>query len=443
MKTLFFFLTGFLSLAIQAQNLTLRFENSLKDYEVKIDGRSYFSNDLSSDTRTNKAKLVTINDLTTGTHRIDVYTVNGNNTNNAGASIYSNTFQLRDGYDLVIAIKRNEQVAFTERRSSTTTQVAGKNPMSETEFDKLKKSISAKWSQSARFASAKAAINTQGNYFTTEQAGQLVSLLTAESKKVELAKLAYPKVTDPNNFSEINSLFNSQAARDDMEKYIGSTTGNAGNPVTTGAAMPNSQFNSLMRTVRNQYQQAGKVAVLTDAFSDNEQYFSTAQLRQLISLVTAENDRLALAKLSYARVSDPDNFSSLSNLLVKQSSRDELNSFVKYGVSPAATETYANRVPLTDAEFRKLHQKAALHFRQSSVVADVRAAFSNTTNYYTIDQVRSLLGLVSAESDRLSLAKLAYHRAAEPQAFTQLFDLFSTEASKVALSNYISSVVIK
>ena len=442
MKTLFFLITGFLSLAIQAQNLTLRFENSLKNYEVKIDGRSYFSNDLSSDTRTNRAKLVTINDLTTGTHRIDVYTVN-ENTANAGTSIYSNSFQLRDGYDLVIAIKRNEQVAFTERRSSNTAQVQGKNPMSEVEFDKLKKSISAKWSQSARFTAAKTAINTQANYFTTEQAGQLVSLLTAEAKKVELAKLVYPKVTDPNNFSEINSLFNSQASRDEMDKYIGTAITTDSDPVNTRSAMTTSQFNSLMRTVRNQYQQAGKVAVLTDAFNNNDQYFSTTQLRQLISLVTAENDRLALAKLSYARVSDQDNFSSLNNLFAKQASRDELNYFVKYGVNPASTETYANRIPVTDAEFRKLQQKAALHFRQSSVVADVKAAFNSTTNYYTIDQIRSLLGLVSAESDRLTLAKLAYHRATEPQAFTQLFDLFSTEASKTALSNYISSVAIK
>src|SRR5688572_16231876 len=120
-------MTGLLSVAIQAQNLTLRFENSSKNYEVKIDGRSYFSHELPSDTRTNRAKIVTINDLTTGTHRLDVFTVN-DNTGNSGTSMYSNTFQLREGYDLVIAIKRNEQVAFTERRSVNQTQVQGRTP---------------------------------------------------------------------------------------------------------------------------------------------------------------------------------------------------------------------------------------------------------------------------------------------------------------------------
>ncbi|HKH60436.1 MAG TPA: DUF4476 domain-containing protein [Flavitalea sp.] len=441
MKTLFFLLTGLLSASIHAQIVTLRFENSSNNYEVKVDGRSYYSKDVSNNT--GKQRTLTINDLTTGTHRLDVYSITDNNSNN-GTSMYSNTFQLREGYDLVIAIKRNEEVAFIERGSINTTPQ--RNPISETEFDKLQKSVSAKWSESARFTAAKTAINTPTNYFTTEQVGQLVSLLKAEANKIELAKLAYPKVTDANNFSEINSLFNSQASRDEMEKYISSrshTVVTNNDPYTTRPAISNSQFNSLVRTVQNQYQQEGKVAVLTDAFNNKDEYFSASQLQKLISLVTAENNRLSLAKLSYARVSDISNFSSLNNLFTKQSSRDELNYFVKYGVNPASTETYTNRTPMTDAEFRKLLQKASLHFRQSSVVGDVKAAFNSTTNYYTIAQIRSLLGLVSAESDRLTLAKLAYHRATEPQAFTQLFDLFSTEVGKNDLSNYINSVAVK
>ena len=106
MKPLFFLMTLLLSVSIYAQNLTIRFENSANNYEVKIDGRSYFSKDLSSDTRNNRTRSVIVNDLTTGSHRIDVYTVN-DNTGVASTSMYSNTFQLREGYDMVIAIRRN------------------------------------------------------------------------------------------------------------------------------------------------------------------------------------------------------------------------------------------------------------------------------------------------------------------------------------------------
>ena len=289
MKALLFLMTGLLSASIQAQVVTLRFENSSKNYEIKVDGRSYYSKDVPNNT--GKQRIIAINDLTTGTHRLDVYSTTDNNSNN-GTSMYSNTFQLREGYDLVIAIKRNEEVAFIERRSTNTS--AQGNPVSEIEFDKLQKSISAKWSQSARFTTAKAAINTPANYFTTEQVGQLISLLSAEAKKLELAKLAYPKVTDANNFSEINSLFNSKASRDELDEYISNhsrTVVTNNDPNNARPVISNSQFNSLVRTVRNQYQQEGKVAVLTDAFSNKEYYFSTNQVQQLISLVTAENNR--------------------------------------------------------------------------------------------------------------------------------------------------------
>lgn len=441
MKALIFFLAGLFSITLQAQVVTLRFENSSSNYEVKIDGKSYFSNDISTGTG-NRARTLTIDDLATGTHRLDVYTLTGNT--NTGTSTYSNTFQLREGYDMVIAIKRNDGVAFTERRSMNETQAQQRNPISEDQFETLRKSISAKWSQSARLTSAKAAINTQANYFTTEQVGQLVSLITAEAKKLELAKLAFPKVTDPNNYAEINMLFSSQASRDEMDRFITNSSGavvSTTNPANIGG-ITNAQYNALLRAVRNQYQQEGKVALLSDEFNNNNQFFTSSQVQQLISLVTGESNRLKLAKLAYARVSDKQNFSTLNNLFAQQSSRDELNYFVKYGVNPSTSQVYTNRTPMADAEFRKLQQKASLHFRQSSVVTDVRTAFNSTTSYYSTAQIRSLLSLVSAESDRLSLAKLAYHRAAEPNTFTQLFDLFTTEASKSALSNYINSVAI-
>ena len=435
-------LASLFSVSLLAQKVTLRFENATnRNYEVKVDGKSYYSTDVSSETGVNRQRAITITDLQTGTHTMDVSALN---TSNTKTSIYSNTFQLREGYDMVIAIRRNDQVTFTEKQSIKNNGSLAQSPMTDAEFTKLQTSISSKWSQSARLTTAKAAVNVKTNYFTTEQVGLLLSLITADAKKVELAKLSYPKVTDPDNFSEINTLFTSQASRDEMERYIGSnpnsgTIATTNDPYNTRPVMASNQFNILLQTVKNQYSQQGKMDVLTDAFA-TPQYYSTAQLRQLISQVTDENNRLSLSKLSYAKVSDPANFSTLYNLLSKQSSRDELIYFVKYGGNTAVTGQYANRIAMPDDEFRKLYQKAALHFRQSSVVSDVKIAFTNTTKYYSIAQIRELLGLVAVESDRLAIAKLAYHRVTEPPAFTQLLDMFTTEASKNDLSNYINSV---
>ena len=155
-------------------------------------------------------------------------------------------------------------------------------------------------------------------------------MITAEAKKLELAKLAFPKVTDPNNYAEINMLFSSQASRDEMDRFITNSSGavvSTTNPANIGG-ITNAQYNALLRAVRNQYQQEGKVALLSDEFNNNNQFFTSSQVQQLISLVTSESNRLKLAKLAYARVSDKQNFSTLNNLFALQSSRDELNYFV-------------------------------------------------------------------------------------------------------------------
>ena len=453
MKTLLLLLSGVLFFgAAVGQKVTLRFETvSNKNYEVKIDGRSYYSNTVATETNNNRQKSVTLTDLRPGSHIIDVYTIDGGTqggTNTTGSSIYSNNFQLRDGYDMIIAIRRNDQITFTEKLTSNKTGSLANEAMSETEFDKLLTSVRSKWSQSARLTAIKTAVNTKTNYFSTEQLGQLITLITAENQKLEVAKLAYAKVTDAANYPEIYTLFNTQVSRDELQRFVnsknaGSNVATTADPYGTHSPMGASQYNQLSQTVKNQYLQEGKVAVLLDAFNNTSNYFSNSQLRQLISMVSAESNRLNLLKLAYGRTTDVANFSTLNNLLLSQSSRDELNYFVRSAGKTMPSDQYSNRIAIPDAEFRKLHQKASLHFRQSSVVADVRAAFSNTSNYYNISQIRALLELVAAEPDRLALAKLAYLRVTEPPLFTQLFDLFNSESSKTELSNYINSVAQK
>ena len=80
-----------------------------------------------------------------------------------------------------------------------------------------------------------------------------------------------------------------------------------------------------------------------------------------------------------------------------------------------------------------------VHFRQSSTVADIKNAMNVKTNYFTIGQIRALLSMVSSESDKLAIAKLAYHRATDPNSFDQLFDLFASQTSVDNLNNYIKS----
>ncbi|HEY0679918.1 MAG TPA: DUF4476 domain-containing protein [Chitinophagaceae bacterium] len=444
MKQLTFILLGvFLYAAVSAQTVTIRFEgtgnatgSNTPNYTVDLDGNRYYSSTAGNVGNAGIKQLV-IEDLALGTHKLAVYRNSDNsNTIDNSTLLYSKNFELRAGYDMIIAVRRNGSVTFTEKKLKSNADVSGSNnPMTETEFNKLLQSVKVKWSQSSRYTAIKSALQNKSNYFTTDQVGQLLLIITSEARRLELAKLSYPKVTDPQNFMDVADLFNSQANKDNIVAFVESKNQDVVN--AQGKPMNSQQFNRLLRRVQSQYDQNGRYGVLRDEFNITTNYFTTAQLRQLLSLISNETQRLELAKLSYARVSDPANFASLYNLFNSTANREELRVYTTSGGSIGTTGQYASRIAMTDADFNKLHLKARMHFRQSSTVSDIKEALSNKSNYFTVEQLRALLSLVTTESDRLILAKLAYHRAADPANFTQLLDLFTTQASVNELNNYI------
>jgi hypothetical protein len=94
-------------------------------------------------------------------------------------------------------------------------------------------------------------------------------------------------------------------------------------------AMSDAEFNQLVQSVRSKWMQSGKVSAIQSTFSNQSYYFSTSQVRQLLEIVTAENNRLDLAKLAYRNVVDQANFRQLYDLLQYQSSRDDLDNYIR------------------------------------------------------------------------------------------------------------------
>src|SRR5215216_5131558 len=102
MKILFTLLISFLSLSLLAQNVNISFAgaNKNRNFQVVIDGTSYYS---ANSVNTNGRQMLTIPNLTIGSHTLEVYNVGNNNntysdgnTNSSvnGEAIYEKTFQL-------------------------------------------------------------------------------------------------------------------------------------------------------------------------------------------------------------------------------------------------------------------------------------------------------------------------------------------------------------
>ena len=462
-KILLVLLSGIITLAATAQTITITFNgvNKNKNYQLVLDGTSYYSNSVTdpNSTTTNVRKEITLTNQQFGPHTLAVYRIrnnavantNGSNTTPYGKAIYTNRFRLRQGYDMDIIVNGNGRVLFSEK--STTEEADEDNdsnvsPMSDASFDQLLQSIRSKYLQSSKVTVIRNAFLNKANYFTTEQASQLISLITSEANKLTLAKLAYPRITDPSNFTELYEVFTSESSKNEMNVFIrnnpnnnnnnntNTTTGNTNNSRTP---MANYQFNQLLQTINSQYSQSGKYTTISGALNNNANYFTTAQVRQLLSVITTEGDRLTLAKQSYLRVTDPANFTTLYDLFYNQSSRNDLNNYVIQNGGTGTTVQYNTRTPMPDATFRQVLQKVSNHFLPWDKVRDARDAFNNTSFYFTTSQIRQILNVITSENDRLELAKLAWSRVTDPSYFTQLFDLFTTQAYRDDLNAYIQA----
>ena len=84
--------------------------------------------------------------------------------------------------------------------------------------------------------------------------------------------------------------------------------------------MNSTNFNTLVRNVRNQKSTSGKRNVVADAFNNTRNYFTTVQVSQLLQMVNSESFRLQLAKLSYRTITDQENFYQLYDLLNSEAS---------------------------------------------------------------------------------------------------------------------------
>lgn len=479
-KFLMIMLSGFLTLSLTAQTLTITFNgtNRNRNYQVVLDGTSYYSNTSidPNSTNTSVSKDITLTNQQLGAHTIAIYRQrnnsnynNGTNTPTYGNAVYSNTFQLRQGYDMSITINGNGQVVFAENRIRNNRGNRGNNQqnvqaMSAESFNQVLQSVRSKWLQSAKITTERDVFVNTENYFTTGQVRQLLLLVSSDPNRLALAKLAYPRVTDATVFTQVYGLFNSTASRNDLANFI------RNNPNTVNAnnnngnwenrrendrdnnnnnnnnqyrtPMADYQFSQLLQSANSQYSQSSRVASIRNAISNSNTYFSTSQIRQLLSIVNSEGDRLSLAKLSYLRVSDPANFTSLYDLLYNQASRNDLNNYViqNGGSSTYNNNTqYNNRTAMNDATFSQVLQKVNNHFLPWDKVRDARDAFNNTSYYFSTSQIRQILSVILTENDRLELAKLAWSRVSDPNYFTQLFDLFTNQASRNDLSAYIQA----
>ncbi len=340
----------------------------------------------------------------------------------------------RENYNQVYQLlnnssNRSELMAYMKSYDNANTGTA----MSAVDFNKLYQSVYYQNSASARYTSMNTAFTSPGNYFTVAQAKQMIQLVNVESSRLLLAKTVYKVLVDRANYTQLNDLL-STASRNEFYTYVNNYNNSYGMGERT--PMSDAAYNQLYKSISDSWSSSSRVNLTAVAFNSNSNYFTTYQVRNLLLLINSESDRLSLAKSSYDNVTDQNNFSQLYDLFNTTNNRNELANFVAGMQNGSGTVV---KVAMTAAEFDSIYRNVQFTFGIGAKMSTLTGIFNTETNYFTVAQAKQLLQMVSAEENRLELAKSSYNNISDPANFAQVYDIFSTQVSKDELAAYVAS----
>ncbi len=213
-------------------NLNIRLENNFP-FQLTLDGVAYSSFGLSQK----------IQNIQAGNHSIQIYTSFNNGYRQIRQLIYNGTINVPFSTEVFAVINRFNRMIiedqfvlnnYPQSPNYYDPNVICQQPtplprpipdhncwvrqMSDADFNQLKAVI-----ERASFESSKMEITNQAlrsNYLTSRQVVSLMSVFSFESSKLELAKNAYSRTIDKNNYYMVNDAFYFSSSISDLQQYI-------------------------------------------------------------------------------------------------------------------------------------------------------------------------------------------------------------------------------
>ena len=103
-------------------------------------------------------------------------------------------------------------------QNTNTNSAVCRVPMSSTDFLDAKKTINESSFDETKLSTAKSIISS--NCVTVDQVIAICNLFSFEDKKLEFAKFAYGRTTDPRNYFKVANVFNFSDSKEELSEYI-------------------------------------------------------------------------------------------------------------------------------------------------------------------------------------------------------------------------------
>jgi hypothetical protein len=207
---------------------------SQRDIQVVIDGKTF-----------NPGKnIVLIDDVNPGYHSITVYR-ESRFFNSGPEQVYSGSVAVNPGEDVQITIGRRGRadIAYQKKDSGddewaydrpvtpaprsgndygrweeNKTYNSYASPMSDREFNQVMNAMQKEWFENNRMKSALFMIT--GNFFTADQVKDMISIFNSEYNKLEIAKQAYTKTLDKENYHCVSDALSFISSKEELARFI-------------------------------------------------------------------------------------------------------------------------------------------------------------------------------------------------------------------------------
>jgi hypothetical protein len=215
-------------LAFDGSRLSISSPGTSTEMKIEIDGRKFSM----------KNNSITVSYLAEGRHSIKIYKDSKKNKYGFGRKeevIYQSGIFLKRGFHLDITVNRFGKVMTDERRIDRDDEFFQEeddyydsdnggwsgpniNVMSTKEFESVKESLRREWFENNRIVSVKT-IADKSN-FTTRQVKELMLLFTFEDNRLEVAKYAYRKTVDKQNYYDLSDALTFTSSKNELARFI-------------------------------------------------------------------------------------------------------------------------------------------------------------------------------------------------------------------------------
>ena len=309
----------------------------------------------------------------------------------------------------------------------------GRREMSEQEFTTLLNDIKQQWPPSTQENSITDAFNNTSKYYSVGQVVQLIQLINSDNSRLRLAKLSYRGIVDRNNFYQVVDLLTFQSNKDQLNSYVSNYKDDVNGDNNYNYAMSESDYNRLYETVKSQWPPTTQVNTVKAAFNNLNYFFTAAQVSKMLRLFSFEGDKLDLAKAGYRGIVDRNNINQVYDVFSFQTSKDQLGSFIR----SYKDNTTGGRTPVSDSKFNEIRQSIQSKIFPGEKMSALQDLFNDNRYYFTSAQAKTLIEMVSQESNRLMLAKQVYRNITDRNNYRVVSDLLFSQNSRDQLAEYI------